>query len=143
MFEQALPTRVIVTSLKVDDQTIRRWRRQFKARGRDGLLARKHLGRPCRLTPGQKNRLADLLTKTPAECGLDRHLWTQQLIADLIAREFGINYHHDHIGVILRDMGFTHQKPARRAQERDEARIETWRKQFWPTLLKKVLADAE
>lgn len=143
MFEQDLATRVIVTSLKVDDQTIRRWRRQFKAKGRDGLLSRKHLGRPSRLTPRQKNRLADLLAKTPVECGLDRYLWTQQLIADLIAREFGINYHHDHIGVILRDMGFTHQKPARRAQERDEARIETWRKKFWPALLKKVLAGVE
>jgi transposase len=142
MFEQNLNVQVIATSLKVDDQTIRRWRRVFKAKGREGLLARRHFGRPSRLTSPQKDRLAELLVKTPAECGFDRHLWTQQLIADLIVREFGISYHHDHVGVILRDIGFTHQKPTRRAQERDEARIERWRREFWPDLLKKASSGA-
>ena len=79
-----------------------------------------------------------LLLKTPVECGLDRYLWTQQLIADLIQREFGVSYHHDHVGAILHEMGFTHQKPAKRARERDEAKIEAWRKVFWPELLKKT-----
>lgn len=142
MFEQHLQTRLIADSLKVDDQTVRRWRRQFQANGRDGLRAHKHRGRPCRLTAAQKDQLADLLVKTPAQCGFDRHLWTQQLIADLIQREFGVGYHHDHIGVMLQDLGFTHQKPMRRARERDEARIEQWRQQFWPALLKKVWSNA-
>jgi transposase len=143
MFEQKLASAVIATSLRVDDQTVRRWRRIFQAQGRDGLLARKHAGRPSRLTSQQKSRLAELLVKTPGECGLERHLWTQQLIADLIAREFGVSYHHDHVGVILGELGFTHQKPARRAKERDEARIEAWREKHWPALLKKVLRMAE
>ena len=143
MFEQNLPPVTVAASLKVDDQTVRRWRRQFEAKGRKGLLARKHAGRPPRLTRQQKNRLADLLVKTPAECGFDKHLWTQQLIADLIAREFGVSYHHDHIGVILREMGFTHQKPTRRAKERDEARIDAWRREVWPAFLKKVLTKTE
>ncbi len=139
MFEEGLETAVIVVSLKVDDQTVRRWRRTFQAKGRDGLRLRKHAGRPPRLTAQQKEQLATLLLKTPQECGfVGRYLWTQQLIADLIAREFGIAYHHDHIGVILKRLGFTHQKPARRARERDEAKIEVWRRQVWPDLLKKV-----
>jgi transposase len=93
MFELALEASVIATSLKVKPQTVRRWRREFKANGRDGLRARTHAGRPPRLTPEQKQRLAELLQKTPAECGLDKYLWTQQLIADLIAREFnGVSY---------------------------------------------------
>jgi transposase len=66
----------------------------------------------------------------------------QQLVADLIAREFGVSYHHDHVGVILKAMGFTHQKPQRRARERDEAKIEAWRREFWPALLKKVPSPA-
>lgn len=143
MFEQKFSSAVIAASLKVDDQTVRRWRRIFQNQGRDGLLARKHAGRPSRLTAQQKSRLAELLVKTPGECGFDRHLWTQQLIADLIEREFGVSYHHDHVGVILREMGFTHQKPARRAKERDEAEIESWREKHWPALLKKVLQNVE
>jgi transposase len=140
MFEQGLKTAVICASLKVDDQTVRRWRRRFRARGRGGLRSRRHAGRPPRLAAAQKERLAELLLETPAGCGFDRYLWTQQLIADLIAREFGVSYHHDHVGVILKAMGFTHQKPARRARERDEQKIDAWRRQAWPALLKKVPA---
>lgn len=144
MFEQALATRVIARSLGVDDQTVRQWRRAFVARGRDGLRSRKHPGRPPRLTDEHKGKLAELLLQTPAECGFaDRHLWTQQLIAELILREFGVSYHHDHVGVILHDIGFTHQKPMRRAVERDEQRIETWRRETWPALLKKAPTPAE
>jgi transposase len=139
MFEQGLATGVIAAALKVDDQTVRRWRRVYNAKGRQGLLSRKHAGRPCRMSQEQKQQLSALLLKKPVECGLDRYLWTQQLIADLIEREFGISYHHDHIGVILKELGFTHQKPMRRARERDEARIEGWRSQVWPELLKKTL----
>lgn len=143
MFEQKLTTSTIAASLEVDDQTVRRWRRQFNARGRQGLQARKHEGRPARMTLEQKQQLSQLLLKTPMECGFDKYLWTQQLIADLIGREFGICYHHDHVGVILRDLGFTHQKPMRRAKERDEARIEAWRSEVWPEILKKTPVPTE
>jgi transposase len=139
MFEQGLATDVIAAALQVDDQTVRRWRRVCNARGREGLLSRQHQGRPCRMSQEQKQQLSALLLKKPIECGLDRYLWTQQLIADLIEREFGISYHHDHIGVILKELGFTHQKPMRRSRERDEARIQGWRSQVWPELLKKTL----
>jgi transposase len=138
MFEQNLAPAVVAVSLEVDDQTVRRWRRQFNSGGRDGLLAHKHKGRPPRMNLDQKQRLKQLLLKTPAECGFAKHLWTQQLIADLIQREFAISYHHDHVGVILHDLGFTHQKPTRRAKERDETRIEAWRTEVWPEILKKT-----
>ena len=79
-----------------------------------------------------------MLLKPPAEYGFDKYLWTQQLIADLIQRKFGVSYHHDHVGDILHGIGFTHQKPARRAREKDEQKIQQWREQIWPELLKKV-----
>jgi transposase len=138
MFEQSLETHQIVAILGVDDQSVRRWHRTYRTSGREGLLSKRHPGRKPRLDPGQKQRLAELLLQTPAECGFDKNLWTAQLIADLIQREFGVSYHHDHVGTILHEMGFTHQKPARRARERDEARIAHWRMEVWPALLKKA-----
>lgn len=139
MFEQGLGAAVVAASLGVDDQTVRRWRRVYGARGRDGLRSSPHPGGRARLTDAQRGRLAELLVGPPAGCGFaGRHLWTQQLIADLVEREFGVRYHHDHVGVILKALGFTHQKPARRARERDEAKVEAWRREYWPALLKKV-----
>jgi len=138
MFEQCLNTNQIVAILEVDDQSVRRWRRIYRASGREGLLSKRHPGRKPRLDSGQRQKLVQLLLQTPAQCGLEKYLWTTQLISDLIQREFGVGYHHDHVGVILHEMGFTHQKPARRARERDEVRIAQWRTEFWPALLKKV-----
>jgi transposase len=139
MFEQGLGDAVVAASVKAHARTVARWRRAFVAGGREGLRSRKHPGRPQRLAGGQKRRLGELLVKSPAECGFaGRHLWTQRLIADLIEREFGVSYHHDHVGVILKALGFTHQKPRQRARERDEARVEAWRGQVWPALLKKA-----
>jgi transposase len=138
MFDQGRAPAEIAASLGVDAQTVRAWRRAYREGGRAALVSRKPPGRPALLTGGQRERLAELLLKTPAECGFDRYLWTQRLIAELIAREFGVSYHHDHVGVVLKEMGFTHQKPTRRARERDEGKIDTWRQEAWPALLKKV-----
>jgi transposase len=138
MFDQGLTTGQVAASLSVDGQTVRRWRRAYDARGREGLRSRPHPGGRRRLTDAQRGRLCEMLLKTPAECGFDKYLWTTGLIAELIRREFGVDYHHDYVGTMLGDMGFTHQKPARRSKERDEARIEAWRREHWPALLKKV-----
>lgn len=143
MFELGLETRVIAASLGVDEQTVRAWRRKFAAGGREALRSGHSGGRPSRLDDGQKARLCELLLKAPVGCGFDgRYLWTQQLIAELIEREFGVSYHHDHVGVILKELDFTHQKPMRRARERDEQAIQAWRRETWPALLKKAASPA-
>ena len=58
-------------------------------------------------------------------------------IADLVRRKFGVRYHVDHIGRVLRTLGWSPQKPERRARERDEAAIQRWVKVDWPRLKKK------
>jgi transposase len=138
MFDRGMPPAEAAPLLGVDAQTVRAWRRSYRAGGRAALASRKPPGRPPRLGGAQRERLAGLLLRTPAECGFGRHLWTQQLVADLIEREFGVSYHHDHVGLLLGRLGFTHQKPARRARERDEGRVEAWRRETWPALLKKT-----
>ncbi|QOV90197.1 winged helix-turn-helix domain-containing protein [Humisphaera borealis] len=143
MFEQDREPAEIAKDLRVDDQTVRAWRRAYRKGGRDALVSRKPPGRPSRLNEAQRKTLAGLLLKTPRECGFDKYLWTQQLIADLIEREFQVKYHHDHIGVMLKDMGFSHQKPQRRAREHDPVKVAAWRSELWPELLKKVSSPAE
>jgi transposase len=138
MFDQGMESGQIAVLLGVAVQTVRQWRRLYIKGGRAALASRKPTGRPSELNDQRREQLAQMLLKTPVECGFDKYLWTQQVIADLVLREFGVSYHHDHIGVILKQIGFSHQKPARRAKERDEQAIETWRSEVWPALLKKV-----
>lgn len=139
LFELDKTTREIVACLKVDDQTVRRWRRIWRTQGRAGLQAKPHPGRPALLDDAQRQQLTNMLAGSPVDHGFaDQHCWTTPLIAGLIERHFGVRYTADWVGQLLHAMGFTWQKPARRARERDEARIEAWRREVWPTLLKKT-----
>jgi len=58
-------------------------------------------------------------------------------VAQLIARRFGVPYHVDHIGRLLHALGWSPQKPARRAIERNEGVVQSWMKHDWPRIKKK------
>jgi transposase len=129
----------IATLLGVDDQTVRAWRRRYGKGGRAALASGKSTGRPVKLNNDQRQQLLALLIQGPAACGYgEAYLWTTRLIARLIEDRFGVSHHHDHVGVILHELGWSPQVPARRARERDEPRIAAFKDQLWPALLKKA-----
>jgi transposase len=64
--------------------------------------------------------------------GYETELWTTARVAAVIEVAFGVRYNRDHGGRILHSMGFSCQKPDRRALERDEERITRWRTEDWP-----------
>jgi transposase len=98
-----------------------RWRNALQSGGQDALKAKPASGRPPRLTLKQKKQLVHFLTQGAMANGYRTELWTTQRIADLIQRRLGVRYHRNHVGKLLHQMGWSHQKPERRAVERDEA----------------------
>lgn len=68
--------------------------------------------------------------------GFPTALWTLARVAPVIERELGIQYHPGHVRYILRDMGWSAQKPERRARERDEEAIRRWREEEWARIKK-------
>jgi transposase len=58
-------------------------------------------------------------------------------VAWLIEREFGVRYHPAHVGRILKRLGWSRQKPVKRAAQRDEGAIEQWRGEKWVEIEKK------
>lgn len=138
LFVRDVPSVQIARDLGIDDQTVRRWRRVWRAKGRDGLRGKPHPGRPALLDAAQRQQLAEALRLSPAEHGFERHFWTTAMVRDLIERLFGVSYHHDWVGELMHQIGFSWQKPMRRARERDEAAVAGWRCDHWPELLKKT-----
>jgi len=125
---------VVARCLGVDRSSVYRWR-QAAADGPAGLAAQPHPHRPPALADAQLGRLEALLAQGAHAHGWPNHLWTTARVADLIARHFGIRYHHDHVGRFLRRrLGWTPQKPRRRARERDEAAIRRWQAEQFPRI---------
>jgi transposase len=115
---------------------IKRWKQAFQRAGDAALHPKPHPGPRAKLTLAQRNRLRHVLIDGPRAAGFETDLWTCRRVAEVVQRTFGIAYHPDHLGRILHDLGFSPQKPQRRARERDEVAIERWRKQDWPRIKK-------
>ena len=80
----------------------------------------------------QRRRLVKLLLKGPIAHGYRTNLWTTARIAEVIEREFGVNYHRDHVGRLMRGLNWAHQKPETRAVERDEEAIQRGKRKDRP-----------
>lgn len=127
----------VARKLGVDRRSVRRWKAAYHWDGMEGILARPAPGRPPKLDSKAKARLEKALLKGAGAAGFPTDLWTCPRVAELIDARFGVRYHVDHIGRLLHSLGWSPQKPARRAIERDEAAIQQWLKQQWPRIKKK------
>ena len=130
----------VAAQLKVDRRSVRRWRAACRQQGAQALQAKPTPGRPSKLSDQEKDELEKLLLNGAVAAGFPTDLWTCARIAQAIEARFGVRYHIDHIGRVMRALGWSPQKPTRRALERDETAIATWVKADWPRVKKTPLA---
>jgi transposase len=119
--------------------SVMRWWRARERGGESALKVRFSPGRPPKLKGKETERMIRLLVQGAMARGYRTNLWTTARIAQLIDEEFGVHYHPNHIGRLMHRLGWSHQKPKRRALERDEAAIEHWKRHKWPEIKKKPL----
>ncbi len=124
----------VARALSASRSSVSRWQHIFKYQGLTGLRAQPIPGRPPDLSPKQLRQLEALLLKGPRAAGYQTDLWTLQRIARLIKRHFQVTYHPGHVWKILRALGWSCQKPDRRATQRDEAAIAQWKRYVWPQI---------
>lgn len=110
--------------------------------GVEALAARPNLGRRPRLTDEERAELARIVRDGPRTAGFATDLRTLRRVAKVIRERFGAAYHVRYLGRLLKKLGFTRQKPAFRATQRDERAIARWRSHDWPRI-KKRLVGAE
>ena len=116
--------------------SVMRWRDAVQRHGAAGIAVRASPGRPAKLRAGDHRRLVKILLKGALAQGYTTDLWTTSRIATVIHKTFRVHYHPDHVGRLLHQLNWTHQKPETRALERDEAAIERWTRVEWPRVKK-------
>ncbi|MGE5848521.1 MAG: winged helix-turn-helix domain-containing protein [Candidatus Methylomirabilota bacterium] len=120
----------------VSRQSVHRWAAALARAGPAALRARTATGRPPKLPRAQLAALPVLLQQGATAHGFETDLWTTARIATLITRRWGVRYDRDHVCRLLHTLGFSWQRPARRARERDEATVRRWLRTTWPRVKK-------
>lgn len=137
LFKKELNNSDIGRRLKVPNQTVSRWRKQYGSGGREALKQAGRAGRKPGLDRTDLESLEELLLEGPQQLGYETPLWTCERVGHLIERQFEIQYHPGHVWKILRSLNWSPQRPAGRALERNEAAITQWKKKDWPDIKKK------
>ncbi len=121
--------------------SVKRWKQALEQGGVEALAAKPIPGRKSKLSQSQKERLVEILLEGPIGAGYSTDLWTCPRVAEVIKDRFGVTYHPDHVGRLLHALGFSPQKPERRAREADRDAIEHWRKVEWPRIKKRDASE--
>ncbi len=131
---QGWSQQAIADALGVTAGAVSQWMRRAGEGGVEGLRRRVAPGPPPKLTAEQRGQLPTLLARGAEAFGFRGEVWTAKRVAAVIRREFGVRYHPNHVGKLLRAAGWSVQKPVRRASQRDEAAIGAWYAERWPAL---------
>jgi transposase len=116
--------------------SVSRWNQAFQDGGAKALNPKPVPGRPPKLAGADCQRLLDVLLAGAIAYGYPNELWTLRRIARVIQREFGVDYHPNHVWRLLRRCRWSCQVPERRAIQRDEPAIAHWKRYRWPHIKK-------
>jgi transposase len=108
LFDKGLNNREIGRRLKVCNQTVSRWRKQFEKGGRQNLQKAGRAGRKPLMSDRDRQRLVELLQQGPERLGYETPLWTCERVAYLIRQEFDVSYHGGHVWKVLRQLNWAH-----------------------------------
>ena len=125
----------VARQLEVSAQAVSVWHRSWNAGGPEALRSKGPSGPAPRLSDTQLATVERALLEGAAANGFTGELWTVDRIALVIERLTGVRHHPAHVWALLRHrLGWTVQRPARRAAERDQAAINRWVKTDWPRI---------
>lgn len=140
MFGRGLPVPEVALRCQVARQVAYRWHDAWLDGGEAALASKGSAGPKNRLTAEQRQQIVEALLQGPAAQGYQTQLWTLPRTADLIESLTGVRYHPGHVWRILGDLGFSCQRPERRAIERNEEEVRQWKRTKWPALKKSAAA---
>jgi len=140
LFQHGWTESKIAEALGASKGAVSQWLATAQKGGRKALLSRPH-GTHAKLTDEQKRLIPEFLWHGPEAYGFRGDVWTCPRVVDVLAREFGVTYHRDHVSRLLKELRWTPQIPITRAIQRDEVAIARWRTQVWPDLRRRAMAE--
>lgn len=126
----------IAVRLKIHRSTVPAWIENWNQHGAEGLWEGHRSGRPPGLDARDREKLRDILDSGPVAYGLETGIWTSPLISQVIREEFAQDYHPGHVRKLLRQLGYSVQRPTTRLVQANVAQKRKWIRYTYPNLKK-------
>jgi len=135
------PATEVARFLGLHERTVRRWVKEYEAKGDEGLAAKPQRGPKPKLTAQQEAEILSWFARNPteAEFGFATELWTGVRVAKLIEQRMNVRMNSNYLIKWLRDRGITSQMVRRRPRGHNQQEMERWQREEWPRILKKRL----
>jgi transposase len=127
----------IAEALGVTQGAVSQWLKRATTKGVAALRDHPAPGPTPLLTPDQHAQLVGLLEQGAEAFGFRGAVWTCRRVAHLIHAQFGVTYHPAHVSRLLKQLGWSPQRPNLRATQRDDDAIAAWYAERWPALKKR------
>ena len=127
----------IAAALGASRAAVCEWIKRGREGGVEALRTRPRPGGAAKLAVEQQAQIPALLARGAQAYGFRGDVWTAKRIAEVIWHTFGVRYHRDHVSRLLRQAGWSVQRPIQRATQRDEDAIRRWHEERWPASKKR------
>lgn len=130
---------VIARALGYHRSAIYQWIAKYRKGGLDALKTKPIPGRPVKFQTKDFDELFwKIADKNPMDYGFPFALWTREMIREFIKKEFDVSISNATAGRLLKKVGFSPQKPLKKAWQRDEDRVKEWVENKFPEIKKQA-----
>jgi transposase len=136
MFAAGKSQAYVVERLGVSRQSASRWHSEWRKGGRQGLVGAERAGRKPKVESTQLKEVERALLRGPIAHGYSTNLWTLARLSVVIEKLTGVRYHRGHVWKLMDKLGWSLQRPAKRAKERNRKAVAQWIAGVWPRLKK-------
>lgn len=136
LFKKGVSHAEISRRLDVSPAAVTQWRNAYAHGGKKALRSKGHPGFPSKVTPEKRVRFKAEILKGPLAHGYPTNLWTLPRLGAVLRKIVRVQFSDVWVWNIVRDLGFTPQKPQVKAKQRDEQAIAGWRTATLPNLKK-------
>ena len=137
MFAKDMSQAQVAERVGVSRQSVNAWHKVWLEGGAEALRSQGSPGPKRSLTDVQLKAVAKALLAGASKQGHATELWTLPRVRALIGKMTGRRFHASHVSRILHSLGFSCQRPTRRAIERDDKAVREWKRTGWPAIKKK------
>jgi transposase len=127
----------------VSRSTVCIWCNKYKGLGKKSFKSKKR-GNPQepKLKGCQAATIVNIITdRHPEQLKLPFVLWTREAVRDLIKKKFNVEVSLSTVGRYLEKWGFTSQKPAKRAYERNDKAVKKWLDEDYPKIKERAVKE--